>query len=149
MEIRSRLSLCMPIYICACVCDMPQSVEIVSLLCVFFSLLRGECSKVWLFLSCRLGLWVLFLGVPCGVHWRVEKKGEALAKSLAQRQILVLNSQQWPFRCSSYAVLVLEWFTSTPPHRQAHLMAAVLATDNKDAGCLSDWINEWVIWILT
>lgn len=47
------------------------------------------------FVSGTVHLFV-FLYVPCGVHWRVERKGKAVANSLPKQQVPGLNSQQWP-----------------------------------------------------
>lgn len=43
----------------------------------------------------------VFSCAPCGVQRRVEKKGTVLA----QQQVVVLNSQQWPVLFSSFCSL--------------------------------------------
>ncbi len=84
---------------------------------LFFSKQNGERLAISVlqavFVSGTVHLFV-FLCVPCGVHWRVEKKGKAVANSLAKQRVPGLYSQQWTILCSLHTVWVL-WLPSSFP----------------------------------
>lgn len=75
--------------------------------CHYYVFSKQNGKKVGYFYaaSCVSGTVQLFvfLCVPRGVHWSVEKKGKAVAKSLALQQVPGLNSQQWPGLCRLHA----------------------------------------------
>ena len=108
---------------------------------------QNGVEKGRLFLCCKLRLWVglcmyfVFLWVPCGVHWRVEKEGKAAAWSLAQQQVPGFNSQQWLVLFSLHDVRLFEWFISRFPLWQDGCTSCH-RTVYRTAYCLCELMND-------